>query len=132
MLSEAPESDFFLGVLRLPAFNQSFIPMSPFRHFICVFGVSVQRPRAVFEARCVFPGPLPVWGESWEVLFSQDASRRLLVPSPVSTFQGVPAPPLQIPHQEVQVCGADSPSSAPLLEGHMAVVQHPQIKSLVF
>lgn len=80
----------------------------------------------------MFPGPLPVWGESWEVLFSQDAPRRLLVPSPVSTFQGVPAPPLQIPHQEVQVRGADSPSSALLLEGHVAAMPHQQRNSLVF
>lgn len=126
MLSEAPESDFFLGVLRLPAFNQSFIPMSHFRHFIRVFEVSVQMPRA--EARCAFPGPLPVWRESWEVLFSQDAPRRLLVPSPVSTFQGVPAPPLQISHQEVQVCGTASLSNL----GQMAAVQHLQRNSLVF
>lgn len=113
MLTEAPESDFFLGAPRLRAFNQSFIPMSHFLHFIRVFGGRV----LFFEARYMFPGPLPVWGESWEVLFSQDAPRRLLVPSPVSTFQGVPAPPLQIPHQEVQVRGADSPLVGTIIGG---------------
>lgn len=54
----------------------------------------------------MFPGALPVWWEPWEVLFSQDAPGRLLVPQTVSALQGVPAPTLQIPHQEIQV-GSD-------------------------
>lgn len=78
-------------------------------------GASVQRLHVVYVDKCAFPGPLSVWWESWEILFSQDAPGRLLVPSPVSTLQRVPAPALQIPHQEVQVCGADSFSPEPLL-----------------
>lgn len=54
---------------------------------------------------CVFPGALPVWRKPGKVLFSQDASGRLLVPQTVSALEGVPAPSLQIPHQEIQVWG---------------------------
>lgn len=78
--------------------------------------------RRVDPSRCLFGfvigphfsyflGSLPVWRQSWQVVLSQDAPGRLLVPQTVPALQGVPAPPLQIPHQEVQV-GHERPLQA--------------------
>lgn len=56
MLSEAPESDFFLGVQPLPTFNQSFIPMSHFVSLKCLFRGRLLRPDVCFQVHYLFGG----------------------------------------------------------------------------